>query len=183
MPAGVTGGNTVNIGASANLESVNLSALPRPGELGNRVYGTSNKEYQVVQIDSGATVATPTGIIARGQLLYWKDKSNYIVTNDSRVAIGGQGANSQFRSEGAGIAMYANTAGYYTLIQNRGNMSAVVTKASTYIVGDAAVADTTSGQVDAVTAGTALTIPSYGAAAAVRSGSTVSVDLNFPQVP
>lgn len=187
MPAGVAGGNTINIGASSSLEAVNLSALPRPGELGQRVYGTANKEYQAVQLDSGATAATAAGITARGHVLYWKDKVNYIVTNDAVAAIGANsvlnGSNNAFRNEVAGICMLAVTAGNYTLIQNRGNMSAVKAKTATFNIGYEVVADTTAAQVDAVAAGTALTVTSIGKAAAIASGTSVSVDLNLPQVP
>lgn len=177
MPAGVTGGNTINIGASSNLENVDLATLPRPGELGQRVYGSTNKEYQVVQLDSGATAANTVGVAARGQVSYWKDKVNYIVTNDLRQSPEG-------RNGGAGIFMKANTAGYYTLIQQRGNMSAVVDGATTPAVGDIAIPNSgTNADITKVSAGTAPTYNVVGTYASTQSGGKSSIDLNFPQVP
>jgi hypothetical protein len=48
--------------------------------------GAGSKQYQLCQIDSGATSATPAGAIAQGQVMYWKDRTRYQVTNDSRFS-------------------------------------------------------------------------------------------------
>jgi hypothetical protein len=65
-------------------------ALFDGGEIGTRVIATQaglgSKQYQLCQIDSGATSSTPAGAIAQGQVMYWKDRTRYIVTNDSRFS-------------------------------------------------------------------------------------------------
>lgn len=175
---------TIYLGTASTVEAINVTPLYKPGELGQRAV-ENGKQYQLVQLDSGATAATGVGVVAKGNVAYWKDKTNYIVTNDWRVAIGGQGANSQFRQEIAGVFTVAATAGNYCVVQQRGNMSAVTSATSTYLVGDSVVGDTTAStaQTAAVTAGTALTVPAIGRAAAASSGTTVSVDLDLPFVP
>jgi len=47
-----------------------------PGDLG-KLFITGNRIYQKVILDAGAVV------VAVGQLLFWKDRSNYIVTNNA----------------------------------------------------------------------------------------------------
>lgn len=80
-----------------------------PGELG---YAFSDQntggEYLRVQLDSGATAANTVGVVAAGQLAYWKDKSRGIVTNDKRQCdVGPSGAVNRV----AGIFQLAVTAG------------------------------------------------------------------------
>ncbi len=65
-----------------------------PGELG---YAFSDQntggEYLRVQLDSGASAATSIGVVAAGQLAYWKDQDNAIVTNDkNQCDVGPSGA-------------------------------------------------------------------------------------------
>src|SRR6476469_8672001 len=68
-----------------NVEGLGGCGLLEPGELG-AVYPASSHQFQLVKMDSGATSATATGIPAAGQLAFWKDRNNYIVTNDVRQA-------------------------------------------------------------------------------------------------
>jgi hypothetical protein len=68
--------------------------LYAPGELG---YAFSDQntggEYLRVLLDSGATAATTVGAVAKGQIAYWKDQPNSIVTNDARFCdVGPTGA-------------------------------------------------------------------------------------------
>ena len=49
-------------------------------------------EYLRVQVDSGATSGTPVGAILAGQVAYWKDQTNALVTNDPRFCDLGPGA-------------------------------------------------------------------------------------------
>jgi len=185
MPANRSN-QTIYVGPFSSVEAINTSTLYKPGELGSKLIATTGKEYQLVQLDSGATSATGVGVVAVGQLAYWKAKSTYLVTNDFRVALGGQGANSQFRNEIAGVFTVAATAGNYCVVQTKGNHSTVKTTSSSYIVGDNVVGDTTAStaQATVVTAGTAITVNSIGKAAATQgSGTTISVDLDIDEVP
>src|SRR5689334_2140529 len=96
-------------------ESLNVSTLYKPGELGARATTVSGKEFQLVQCDSGATAATATGAVTAGQLAYWKTKvgngatagpgsgAGYIVTNNPADCLANGGANSEFRNEVAGV--------------------------------------------------------------------------------
>lgn len=54
-----------------------------PGELGY-CFSDQNTggEYLRVQLDSGACSLSPTGAVSAGQLAFWKDQDNAIVTND-----------------------------------------------------------------------------------------------------
>ena len=121
--------------------------------------GSFDRTYQRVQLDSGANVSSPSGVVAANQLAYWKDKSRYIVTNDSAQALGGAGAaNSAFRNFVAGIFRSAVTAGNICDVLQRGLNISVKTTGSP-AVGDTLVGDTstTAAQAAAVTAGTAPT--------------------------
>lgn len=91
---------TLYLGPFSNVETfhqnvsgtalMGLATLFHPGEAGIRAVlselGPGQKEYQLCQIDSGAVAATPTGAIAQGQSLYWKNRALYQVTNDNRFA-------------------------------------------------------------------------------------------------
>ena len=70
---------TTNVGFSinpyiygANADATNVATLYAPAELGAQFYNSGNK-YQRVQVDSGATSATPTGAVLATQLAYWVD--------------------------------------------------------------------------------------------------------------
>lgn len=91
----------------------NLTNTPSPyyapGELG---YAFSDQntggEYLRVQLDSGATAATAVGVVAAGQLAFWKNKGQAIVTNDkNQCDVGPSGAVNRV----AGIFQLAVTAG------------------------------------------------------------------------
>jgi hypothetical protein len=65
-----------------------------PGEIGGAFNDQSTGgSYLRVLLDSGATSATPVGAVAAGQIAYWKNRSQSLVTNDSRFAdVGPSGA-------------------------------------------------------------------------------------------
>lgn len=130
---------------TGNPDTFNASSLHRPGELGT-AFDYNDRAYQVVQVDSGATASTPTGAVAANQLAYWKDKDKYLVTNDARVAIGGNTANA-FRNQAAGWFRTANTAGYYAMILQRGDWIPCKAAAGGGI-GQTIIADSTSAQVN-----------------------------------
>ena len=59
--------------------------LLAPGEVGCYFNDQNTQgDYLRVLVDSGCTSATPVGIISQGQLAFWKDQSQGLVTNDSR---------------------------------------------------------------------------------------------------
>lgn len=187
------------IGPFANIEAVNESFSPstapygvgiRVGELGARTgltqTGVGTKEYQKVQLDSGATAATAIGVVAAGQLAYWKDKSKYLVTNDIVQALGGQSANSAFRNEVAGVFTNAVTAGNFTWVQQKGNTTVLKSKSLTGVAGYWLVSDTTAGtaQADIVATGTAPTVQSIGKNNTVGAAqTTLNADLDIPGIP
>lgn len=80
-----------------------------PGELGC-VFSDQNTggEYLRVLLDSGATAANTVGVVQAGQLAFWKDQPNALVTNDKRMCDAGpSGAINRV----AGIFQLAVTAG------------------------------------------------------------------------
>ena len=117
----------------------------------------TGNSYLRVQLDSGATSATPIGAVAAGQLAYWKNQSSAIVTNDSRFAdVGVSGAINRV----AGIFPLAVTAGggvngtdgqplYYVcdlVIQS----ASFPVQASTALVGATATANTAANTANVV---------------------------------
>lgn len=160
-----------------------------PGDIGQRAIltqkGVGTKEYQKVILDSGVSASTSGGVYTAGQTLYWKDKSRYIVTNDSVQAIGGQSANSAWRNEVAGILTCTGpTSGYATWIQQKGNNTIVKSKSLTAVAGYQIVSDTTTAQVDIVAAGTAVGVLPLGKNNTVGAAQTVlNVDLDIPGIP
>lgn len=71
-----------------------VSPFFAPGELGC-AFNDQNTggSYLRVQLDSGATASTAVGAVAAGQLAYWKDQANAIVTNDkNQCDVGPSGA-------------------------------------------------------------------------------------------
>lgn len=65
-----------------------------PGELGQQFFEQDTGQVCLrVLLDSGATSATPTGAVATGQLAFWKNQSQNLVTNDQRFSdVGPAGA-------------------------------------------------------------------------------------------
>ncbi len=177
---------TIHIGQRSSIRNMNEQTDPRPGELGGHVFVRgSDEEYQKIVLDTGATSATPTGVVAQGQLAYWKSKGpNYIVTNDHRVAIGGEStSDNNKRNAVAGIFTTAVTAGYFGVIQVGGNYSTVLTNGDNNgKAGDYVIPSTTSSQADMVAAGTAPTNTSIGKCSGAEAASRVAVDLNCERV-
>ncbi len=174
---------TIYLGPFPSVDKVNTSTLYKPGELGARA-DINNTEWQLVQLDSGATASAPAGVVAVGQAAYWKDKSKYLVTNDMTQAVG---AAAGARNEVAGVFQVAVTAGNYCYVQQKGrSLNAVKTKSGSPNIGDWLVADNTAStaQFDVVAIATAPTVRSYGVyAAAGSSSTTATVDLDIPGIP
>lgn len=186
MPAGRVN-QTIYIGPHASIEQMNDAALYKPGELGGHFRSVDNKEYQLVQLDSGATAATSVGVVAAGQLAYWKDRASYLVTNDSAQALGGQAANSNFRNFVAGMFTAAVTANYFGVVQQRGTGNVKAASGGTWSPGNKAVANTgTVADATTATAGTAPGTDPIGSVVGARDSGTgkALVDLTvLPEVP
>ena len=95
-----------------------LGAGYAAGELGT-TGDWNDRSYQRVFLDSGATSATPAGAVAANQLAYWKQRSTYTVTNDSRFGLLG-GTASSFRNNVAGVFRAAIVAGSACFVLQRG---------------------------------------------------------------
>lgn len=65
-----------------------------PGEIGCSFNDQdAGGSFLRVKLDSGATSATTVGVVAAGQLAFWKDQGNNIVTNDkNQCDVGPSGA-------------------------------------------------------------------------------------------
>lgn len=168
---------------TTNISSADFNSMGgQPGSLGIKFEaGNPARTYQRVQLDSGATAATPAGAVAANQLAYWKDKSAYIVTNDSRFSMGGSGAGGGYRQYVAGVFRLAATAGYYIDICKRGLNIPVADGGNTFVAGDTVIAeaDTTAAAANSINVGTAITSQVLGIARGAQSGGSVNVDLDI----
>jgi hypothetical protein len=79
-----------------------------PGELGGKFTDeNTGGRYLRVKLDSGASAATAVGIVAVGQLAFWKDQAQSLVTNDkNQCDVGPSGAINRV----AGVFQLAVTA-------------------------------------------------------------------------
>lgn len=173
--------NTLYVGPFQTIEQINVSTLYKPGELGKKIE-VGGKGYQLVQLDSGATSSTTAGAVVCGSLAFWKDRSRFLVTNDKIQA---QGGNTNARNQYAGVFLPTTyggaagstgpTAGYYCVIQQRGQHVGVKQDNGTAAAGQFQVPYTSAtAGVDTVTVGTAPIVPPVGIATAATSAVTTS---------
>ena len=164
--------------------------LPRykPGELGHRVKDSQGRVWQVVDLDSGATAAVASGIVAVGDLAFVKDTDNFIVTNDPAQAgaANAQGLAVDARNFVVGVFTNAVTAGRGTLILQQdptNNGYPVNATGSTWNIGDTAVANTgTASDVARIAAGTAPSSVQVGIVVGALSGGLVPLKLTLPGI-
>lgn len=163
---------------TGNPDTYNSPTLYAPGDLGSS-FDLNDKTYTVVQLDSGATSATPTGVVAANQLAFWKSKANRIVTNDRRVAFNNSVLNAS-GNEVAGVFRNAVTAGNYTALLCRGHNLPV--KSGTITLGQLLTADTDGNgpRVAGVNVGSAPGYLTVGVARAADSGGSVNADIDIP---
>lgn len=182
MPAGRID-QTLYIGPSTTIESMNTTTLYKPGELGSQIQTTTGKAYQLIQLDSGATAATTAGLPVAGQLAFWKNKQAYIVTNDRAQVIFPGNSNSRQAVAGVFCATTVNgaagsatlTPGNYGVVQQRGPHVGIYTNANPVTAGQNIVADNAAtAQGVAVAVGTAPTNPVVGIATAANGAVTAS---------
>ena len=164
---------------TGNPDTVDVPSLYAAGELGV-AYDWVDRAYQIVKFDSGASTILAS---AANQLLYWKDRANYIVTTDSAQVMGGVGGTNQFRNEVAGILRCAAHPGYYIHMLIRGRNIPVLSSGGAFVVGDWVVPHTTAAQVIAVTAGTAPGVKPVGTCAVAITGTPVRTDVDLTNIP
>src|SRR5215471_3615370 len=174
---------------TTNITSTDFNSLGgQPGSLGIRFEATPpNRAYQRVQLDSGATASSLSGVVAANQLAYWKDKSRYLVTNDAAQANAANNiatTNNAFRNFVAGIFRSAVTAGNFCDILQRGQSISVKTT-GTIATGDVIVGDTsaTAAQATNITAGgTQTALKVIGIATGPAVSNVTPVDVDIPEV-
>lgn len=175
-----------------------VATLYKTGELGGIVPDVGNsRRWQLVKLDSGVTSAIAGGVVAAGDVAFWKDKNNYLVTKDPAQAnavnapAGGWGnagnATLDARNFVAGVFTNASVTAAvpYTLILQRTDQAAgysVKASSATYNAGDLAVAATGTGSdIVNVAAGTAPTCVVLGTVLGARVSGKVPVWLNLPE--
>lgn len=170
---------TVHVGRTSDIEGLNVSELPRTGELGKHLW-SGGAAYQLVKLDSGATASALGGAVADGQLAFWKDRANKLVTNDKNQAVGGPVA-ATARNAVAGVFTVAVTAGYFCAIKKKGRHSVKTDGGGDFAVGDFIVPssnDVPDG--DRTASGTAPPVTAVGRVAAVEAAGKTSCDLDLP---
>lgn len=152
------------------------------GDLGC-TYDYNDKTYQKVYLDSGATSASPAGVVAATQLAYWKDRANYIVTNDSRFALFGGVANS-FRNNVAGLFRAAVPAGSFCWVLQRGR-AVTVKEVGSATQGMLLIASTSTTAADSlgVAINTAPNCIPLGVVITATSGTSCTADFDMPNIP
>lgn len=139
----------------------------------------AQRTYQRVELDSGATSATPTGAVAANQAAFWKDRATYKVTNDRRFAEYGSSTQA-YQNNVAGIFRYAATAGYYIDILKIGRNIPLADGGNSFAAGEAVIAENDSAAAfDRVAVGSASTFQMVGRARGAAAGGNVQVDVNI----
>lgn len=169
---------------TTNISSTDFNAMGgQPASLGQK-FDYNDREYQRVQLDSGAVAANTVGVVAANQLAYWKDKDSYLVTNDKRVALGGSLGTNAFNNFIAGVFRNATTAGNFTDILQKGDAVSMGTTGS-IAAGQIMIGDVTASTAVAasIAVGTAPTYQRLGVArgAAVANVTSVDVEIDFEQ--
>lgn len=157
-----------------------------PGEIGCGFFDPQTSfSCARVRLDSGATSATPVGAVAAGQLAFWKDRANNLVTNDQRFA-DTAATTSGWVNRVAGVFQLAvstaagtndsngNPVTYVCDIVIEGQNVNVFTKASGATIGCQAVCDTTASTAQAIALATATTAPTSQVLGVYRSSTITS---------
>lgn len=168
-----------------------------PGEIGCAFYDPMTGFTNVrVRLDSGATASTPTGVVAAGQLAFWKDRANNLVTNDQRFC-DAAATTSGFVNRVAGVFQTAVSTApgtndstgqpvtYVCDLVILGQNVNVWTKANSATIGTQAVCDTTAATAQVAALATATTAPTSQVVGVFRSSTItnnlapVDVELGF----
>jgi hypothetical protein len=173
--------------STGNPDTVNDSTPYFPGQLG-QAFDANDRAYQYVQSDSAPSVSGPSGAYAANQVLYWKDRSQYLVTNDSAQGLRGGQANS-FRNNVAGILRNACTPGNYIFVLQRGR-NINVKEAGAATGGMLLVSDTSATAAQAL--GTAIAtappvqnlgVVSSATGVAPNAANVCTADIDIPNIP
>lgn len=148
------------------------------GDIGQSIEN-NDRTYTMVILDSGATSATPVGSLAANQLLYWKDKSNRIVTNDKRFAVLPAQANSFVAGIGRVAVPAPGTYGTQLFMLTRG-YNIQVASAAGVSEGAALQADTTSGTAQVTTYSSGQNV---GIARTGTTAGSLFADVDFGVLP
>jgi hypothetical protein len=164
---------------TTNITHADFNALGgQPGSLGQK-FDYNDRVYQRVRLDSGADASTPVGVVAANQLAYWKDKDNYIVTNNRDQAQGGSGTAS-YANQVAGIFRIAATAGRYVDLLKKGDNIPVADGGNNFLVGQIVFAEAAAAAAaDRVAVGTEAGYQRIGFARGAESGGNVNVDVDI----
>ena len=159
-----------------------------PGEIGSGFFDPmTGFSVARVRLDSGATSATPVGAVAAGQLAFWKDRANNLVTNDVRMVDTAVTANGWLNRVAGVFQLAVSTAAgtndsngnpvtYVCDIVIEGQNVNVFTKASGATAGCQAVADTTAATAQAIALTNTNTAPTSQVLGVYRS-STITNNL------
>lgn len=161
------------------IENFSVTSLYKGGELGSRI-ALNKAAYQLVRLDSGATSSTNAGVVALGDLAFWKDRDTYLVTNDKNQAIGGPTV-ADARNSVCGIFTKAVPAGDHCFIKQRGTQSVRTDGGGDFAVASYVVASTNNvpdGDVTAI--GTSPPTTLVGRVAAAESAGFTSTELDLP---
>lgn len=164
---------------TTNISGTDFNALGgQPGQLGNE-FNYAERVYQRVQLDSGATVSTPTGIPAVNQLLFWKSRSAFIVTNNRSASEVGSSTGA-YQNVVAGVLRNAATPGNYIDVLKKGSNISLLDGANTFAAGEGVFAEADSvAAVDRVGVGTAVAFQQVGRARGPSAAGLVSVDVDL----
>ena len=152
------------------------------GDMGTLIEN-NDRSYQRAYLDSGATSATTSGAVAANQLLYWKDRSKYIVTNDVRFALFNDTALS-FRNNVAGVARAAVPAGsHFWCLQRARQIN--VKEAGSATAGMTLIASTSTTAADAlgVAINTAPNCLTLGVVYTATANNVCVADVDIAPIP
>lgn len=170
-----------------------VSPYYAPGEVGC-AFNDQNTggSYLRAQLDSGATSGTAVGAVAAGQLAFWKDQSQAIVTNDkNQCDVGPLGAVNRvagiFQTAVSTAPNVKDANGSPTMymcdlvIQKR---AYPVASTGTILAGTAFIADTTANVARGISQSTVTTAPvsqviGICATSVLSAGNTTPVDINI----
>lgn len=168
-------------GGSGTLGSSEEEALFYPGELGKTAFEKGSDDKPVpIEVQKVKRYATDTVAAADGQLAYWQDLDDCVVTNDISAALGGS-TNPLVAGVFRGTKP---SAGKFGLIQI-GGKATVAVNASTVAAGSPVVAATNAAKVvEFATWGATTGAPKVFIGRALAAGDTtngVSVILTLPR--
>lgn len=167
---------------TTNISPEDFNAMgAQAGSLGAK-FNYNSSVFQRVRLDSGVNSANPSGVVSEGQLAFWKNKDEFLVTNDRRQCMATLGlemvTSGAYRKYVAGFFRSALTAGHYVDILKKG-VNVPCAESGNFTVGVGVVAgNNETASVVGVALGTAPAYQRLGVARGVDSGGFVNVDVD-----